>query len=463
MEFFEGTCFLIAGPGSGKTFTVTNRVRYLVEQRGIPEKEILVVTFTRAAAVEMRQRYLSMIARESTSTIFCTFHSLFFNMLKSAYGRELCVVANEETKRKLLQDIVSKKKRERPDFLEDCTDGNDEEFYDSVLSEMSVIKNKEIDESNYYPKCCGEDEFRFLLEEYKKGLRRGGYIDFDDMQLFVLELLEQRKDIRKMYQDRFRFILIDEFQDINNLQYRIMKLIGGDEPNIFAVGDDDQSIYSFRGADPGITFRFVKDYRGTKTIPLDVNYRSTPSIVGLSSRVIRHNKKRFKKNLRANTLEDNPVSYRVFDNEYVEAESITRDIEELIAKGVEPGQIAVLFRNNNQSFLYRRRLGEKNIPYSVKSGKTDENVDGVILSTIHASKGLEYEAVFLPQLNENYIPYRKARLIRDLDEERRLMYVAMTRAKRYLSLSSDRTIHGKKTAVSLFIKESGLIRLNNRR
>lgn len=279
----DGPMMVLAGPGSGKTTVITHRIQYLTKEYGIDPGDILVITFTRAAAEEMRERYEALTGGGSRVT-FGTFHSIFFRILKLAYRYTADNIVREDQQMQFVRELAQAGGLEPED---------ENEFAASILSEISSVKGERIALEHYYSKNCPDAVFRQLYAGYEEKMRRAGLIDFDDMMVLCLELFTERKDILSAWQRRYRYILIDEFQDINRLQYEIVRMLAKPEDNLFIVGDDDQSIYRFRGAKPEIMLGFERDYPGAGRILLDVNYRSTEEIVAPALRLIGENQKRF--------------------------------------------------------------------------------------------------------------------------------------------------------------------------
>ena len=281
-----GPCICLAGPGSGKTTVITERTKYLIEKQGISPSEILVITFTKAASIEMRERFHNAMKGRYAPVTFGTFHAVFFTILKAAYHYTAENILREEEKYTILRDILEPMDLE----IED-----EKEFLLGVTEEISLIKNERISLEHYYSSNCPEDVFRSIFREYQQALIRKRKLDFDDMLVCTYELLKARPDICRGWQKRFRYILIDEFQDINAIQYETVKLLAQPGNNLFIVGDDDQSIYRFRGAKPEIMLNFQKDFPKAVMIQLAENYRSTECIIKGAGRVIAHNTNRFQK------------------------------------------------------------------------------------------------------------------------------------------------------------------------
>lgn len=600
VEHVDHPCLVLAGPGSGKTTVITHRTKKLIEEDGISPSNILVITFTKAAAMEMQQRFLQLMGGKRLPVSFGTFHAVYFQILKYAYNYRAENIIREEKKYEILRNIVHKTEL-------DISDEN--EFVANLISEISNVKGEMLDVTYYYSKNCPEEVFKKIFREYNDTLIRANLIDFDDMLVMCYELLTKRKDILKLWQDKYRYILIDEFQDINRVQYEVIRLLAKPQDNLFIVGDDDQSIYRFRGARPEIMLNFEKDYPEAKKIILDTNYRSTPEIVAAAGKLIRNNKKRFEKQIRAERENGSKPVVLPFDNVYKECNYILEEIEQLIAKGLTYQDMAVLYRTNTNPRTLLEKLMEHNIPFCMKdvipnlydhfiakdiiayinaaidfrekgvmkrgdmlrlinrpkryisrdvfpraevnledvkrfyqdkgyvleriskleydlamirnmnpyaaiqyirhgigyeeylteyaeyrrmkpeelydvleelseaakpyktyqewfkkieeygeelkkqARERQEKKDGITLATMHSSKGLEYRAVFIIDANETITPHKKALLPEDIEEERRLFYVAVTRAKDWLYICHCRERYGKETDVSRFVEE----------
>ena len=591
----KGPCLVLAGPGSGKTLTIVNRIKYLIEEYKVRPEEILVVTFTRFAAAEMKSRLCTLMGRKDLPVTSGTFHGIYYGILKWAYRMGQQNILSEEEKYQILRAAVSREKMEIFD---------EEDFIQDLAAEIGRIKNNRIDPDEFVSEKCSADAFRNIYREYERQRKKLKKIDFDDMLVLCYELFASRPDVLAQCQKKFRYILIDEFQDINRIQYDVIRMLAKPEDNLFVVGDDDQAIYGFRGADSSLMFRFREDYPGAEQILLGMNYRSTANIVRNSLKVIGHNEKRFEKDLRAER--DNGACLHVQEvrdpNE--EAQYILDEIEKRTEAGVRQEDIAVLFRihtdarpvveallerrisfqmkehlpnlynhfiakdiqayfrmalgeRKRQDFLQvmnrpkryigrdsiagsavsfeemrkfycdkewmmnridqfewdvkmlrkmapyaaiqyiRKRIGyddflkdyalthnvnkadlfevlseieEAAKPYAsleewfghvqeytealrLKERQRSLKQDGVRLMTIHAAKGLEFDTVFLIEANEGRIPYKKAKTEQETEEERRLFYVAMTRAKEVLKICYVKTKNGKETSPSRFVEE----------
>lgn len=589
----SGPMLVIAGPGSGKTTVLTARIRNLIEEYSVNPANILVITFTKAAANEMKSRFNNMMGR-STNVTFGTFHAVFFMILRAAYNYSVDSIIKEDVRQNIIKQAIERSRLE-PDDLN--------EMISNITGEISRVKTETIDINAYYSASCPEEEFRDIYKYYVKTLKKMGLIDFDDMLLYCHELLTTRRDILAKWQQKYQYILIDEFQDINKIQYDIIKLLAKPQDNLFIVGDDDQSIYGFRGSKPEIMLNFDKDYPDTDKVILDTNYRSTGNIVSAAGKVIAHNKVRFAKNI--NTVNDpgDKVDIIEFNTQAEEYEEIIDNIRKESALDGNYSDNAVLFRTNSTAAGFVRKLVEYSVPFVTRDGVpnvfehwiardvitymniamgsrkrsdflqiinrpkryigrdylTDaeisfdnlekyyedknwmiERVDrlkydilamasmspyaminylrkgvgydgyldeyaqshnmqvrelydvmdelmesarsfktfnewfayideygtklresyaamdkqnAVILTTMHSSKGLEYPVVYIIDANEEITPHKKAVFAPEIEEERRMFYVAMTRAKRRLNIYYARKRYNKEIEVSRFVKE----------
>lgn len=357
IRHLNGPMMVLAGPGSGKTTVITHRVRCLVEGYGVDPASILVITFTKAAASEMRQRFQKLMEGRSLPVSFGTFHAVFFSILKHAYRYDASNIVREEQRIQLMRELVDR-------YRIDVEDEG--EFISSILSEISMVKGEMMSLEHYYSKNCSEEIFKKLYEGYNRGLESRGLLDFDDMLVMCYQLFDQRKDILAAWQSRYQFILIDEFQDINRVQYEIVKMLAAPENNLFIVGDDDQSIYRFRGAKPEIMLGFEKDYPTAKRTLLGINYRSSSSIVDAAGRLIRHNKMRFEKEIQAFRGAGRPVAVMGFPDAHAETRTIVEEIQDYVRMGYHLSDIAVLYRTSMEPRLLMERMMEWNLPFRMK-------------------------------------------------------------------------------------------------
>ena len=610
IEHKDGPMLVLAGPGSGKTATLVERTKNLILKYGVSPSNILVITFTKAAANEMKLRFEREMEQERTGALhgrsqvtFGTFHAIFFMVLKLAYNYNSSNIITDEIKYQAMRELINRYGLEYRD---------ENELMSEILSEISMIKNSRISLEHFYSTQCGEDVFRKIYKDYEGFLKKHRLIDFDDMLTLTYELFKERPDILSAWQKKYQYILVDEFQDINQIQYDIVRMMAAPENNLFMVGDDDQSIYRFRGSKPEIMLHVPKDYPEVKQIQLDVNYRCPKEIVEASQKLISHNKERFAKKIVAKKAESTPIRFQEFQTQRDEILFIIKEIEARLQKGYTLSDIAILFRTNIQprflmeqlmaynvdfktrdqipnlydhwiakdirayidiargsrarkDFLmilnkpkryigrdslcesqvafdewekmydeqpwiaerieklhYDIKLLEKMSPYAAinyirhgigyddyiveyaqyrnlnkedlfdildelqasakgyknyeawelhiqeyteelreKAKQRKENPNAVTLSTLHSAKGLEFKSVFIIDANEGITPYKKAVLDKDIEEERRLFYVGMTRAIEDLTICSVKELHGKTSQISQFVYEAGLVEENN--
>ena len=570
----------------------------MINEGKISASSILVVTFSRAAAVEMKERFLKFVNRDRSEVTFGTFHGIFYGILKAAYNLNASNILSEEEKYSILREMTEK-------FGQEMEQEGD--FLEEIAKEISVVKGNCISLEHYYASCCSDEVFREIYNGYKNALRTRRKLDFDDMILCCYELFSQRPDILKAWQKKFVYILVDEFQDINSLQYKILQMLAAPANNLFIVGDDDQSIYHFRGARPEIMLNFTRDYPGAETVLLDVNYRCSGNILKTAMNVINCNKKRFRKKLTTPNDVGMPVTCKVFDNPREEAVCVAAALKKRLEKGEKLENTAILLRTNQEAESLITALMEYQIPFTMKeqlpnlyrhwicrnllaylhmaagdrsrknflelmnrpnryisrdalknsqisfhdlreyykdkdwmcdrittlethlrilgtlspfaavnfirkgmgyeeylreyaqfrklkpeelleildrihestrgmknlkqwedyiedyTEKLNEQAkrqrdrkEGVTVSTLHAVKGLEYDIVYILNVNEGSIPYRKAVLAESVEEERRLFYVGMTRARRKLVLAYVNRQYEKEREPSRFLEETGL-------
>ena len=585
---------VLAGPGSGKTAVITGRTCRLVE-RGVPAEAILVVTFTKAAAREMKERYLKRMNRPSTRVTFGTFHGVFYGILRNAYRLSGQNILSEEQKLRLLRELVHTY----------CRDAEEEEELIANLNrEIGTVKNNRIELEHFYSTACPEEVFHTIYRAYEKWKRDSRKLDFDDIMVWCYELFRKHPEILALWQKKFQYILIDEFQDINPIQYDIVRMLAKPQDNLFIVGDDDQSIYRFRGARPEIMLHFPEDYPNAETVTLDINYRSSGAIVRQAGKLIANNEKRFPKTIKASHGQGEAVALREYETVKDELQDVTDGIRACVSEGTPYEEIALLFRTNAGSRMAVEQLIADNIPFQMRdrlpnlydhwisrdiltylriglgsrrradflqicnrpnrylardafeaaqvsfealyeyyegkdwmcrriekleqdlqllgrmtpfgavnyirfamgyeeylkeyasyrrmkpeeflerldelqelsrgyrtaedwfrhieeyretlaeeAKKNQQEKSGVTISTLHSVKGLEYDCVYILDVNEGVMPYQKAVLEEDIEEERRMFYVGMTRARKKLTLCSVKERFDKKTEPSRFLEE----------
>ena len=352
-----GPMLVLAGPGSGKTTVIIQRIRRLTEKMGVSPYRILVITFTKAAAEQMKTRYAALQGK--TGVMFGTFHSIFFRILRQACGYSLEQVLSEDERRNTMQKLVTEARISVQD---------QEEYIQQFFSQYSLMKNQLQDVSDFVPEGLPKDEFVALSKKFDGWKRRNEKIDFDDMLTECYEVLSQDEKTRKMWQDRFDYILVDEFQDVNRAQYACLQMLAAPKNNLFMVGDDDQSIYGFRGASPSFMLDFPKDFPGTEKVFLDVNYRCSGRIIRLASQVIGTNMSRYEKNIKGDRDLGERINVFVAKDSGEEAELIAQKIARLLEEGMPIEEIAVIFRTNIQGGAFARALFRRGIPYHLRDG-----------------------------------------------------------------------------------------------
>lgn len=595
IQHTDGPCLVLAGPGSGKTLTIVNRVKYLIEKQKVRPEEILVVTFTRFAAAEMQSRLCLVMGKRDLPVTVGTFHGIYYGILKWAYRMNQENILSETEKYQILRGVINKERMEIFD---------EEDFIQDIAAEIGKVKNNRIPLEEFVSEKCSADAFRNIYRNYEQHRKELKKIDFDDMLVLCYELFRSRPDVLAQWQKKFRYVLIDEFQDINRIQYDVIRMLAQPENNLFVVGDDDQAIYGFRGADSELMLGFGKDFPNAKQILLGMNYRSTANIVQNSLKLIENNVERYSKKLEASREGGSCLHIQEVKDPVEEAEYVLEEIQKCKENGIKEEEIAILFRvhtdaravveamverkipfqmkehlpniyehfiakdimayfrlatgaRNRQDFLQvmnrpKRYLGRDSVagakvsfedmrkfycdkdwmidridqfewdvkmlmkmtPYAAiqyirkrigyddflkeyafthqinrsdlnevlaeieEAAKAFTSVEewfthveeytetlrakekernrprpGVRLMTIHASKGLEFKQVFLIEANEGRIPYQKAKTDKEIEEERRLFYVAMTRAKDFLKICYVKIKNGKEVTPSRFVDE----------
>ncbi|MCM1179093.1 MAG: ATP-dependent helicase [Clostridium sp.] len=390
----NGPMIALAGPGAGKTTAMVYRIKYLIENAHVNPLRILVITFTRASAKEMEERFLGIMKEQACGCTFGTFHSVFFHILKAAYGYKPADILKEEEKYHLLRDILRKK---------ECECEDEEELIQSVIQEIGTMKGDMISLENFYSGCLGEEVFREVYREYERAVTSMGKLDFDDMMVYCYELLKERSDILQKLQKRYQYILVDEFQDINKIQYEITKMLALPENNLFIVGDDDQSIYGFRGARPEIMLHFKDDYKDAKTTVFDVNYRCSRNITKAAVLLISHNRTRFDKNIVSARDYEEPVHIHHMKTLAEENSHVLGQIMEYHGCGMEYEQMAVIVRTNVQARGIVNRLMEYNVPFRLQDKMPcvyDHFTVKHVLDYVQAAMGIRDRALFLRILNK---------------------------------------------------------------
>ena len=594
----KGPCMVLAGPGSGKTLTIAKRIEYLIMKHKVRPEEILVITFTKYAAWEMKNRTRSICGPSSYAVTFGTFHGIYYGILKWAYRLNQSNLLSDEEKYRILREILP-----GIDWDQEPEADEEKDYLQELAIEIGNVKNNCMDIEEYEPVKYTTEKFRKLYRTYEETKKKYRKIDFEDMLIQCRDIFMKRPDILKKWQEKFQYILVDEFQDVNQAQYDVVRMLAAPQDNLFVVGDDDQSVYGFRGAKPGIMKEFMKDYPKARQILLDVNYRSSGYIVKGALRVIGNNKIRFEKKIEAFRKPDETVHVQEVKDPVQEAEYVLERIREYRKKGVSYTEMAVLYRTNVDARAMSELMTEYQIPFvmkehlnniyehfialdmisylrlsqgeydrkyflqianrpnryltreSMKTGnvsyeslrryyrdkdwmvdridqlewdmkmicdktpyaaiqyirkrmgydeflkeyaayrkissedlfavleeiwqnskgygtikewfehiesygkmlkeqnKKNGEKEGVNLMTMHAAKGLEFDTVFVIEANEGSCPYKKATANEEIEEERRLFYVAMTRAKRKLVISYVKEKNGKDLLPSRFVSE----------
>ena len=598
ISHMDGPAMVLAGPGSGKTTVITHRIKNLIEKAEVRPENILVVTFTKAAAISMQKRFSTLMnGGKGQLVTFGTFHSVFYKILRKSRRYEATEILSERQKTDYIREIIGRYGISSNDISE---------LSQNIINDIGNIKGNMLNAQEYEPSCCKKEDFIKVYNAYNLELKKDGKMDFDDILRECYLLLCENHTILEQWRELYKYILIDEFQDINRIQMNIIELLASPLNNIFVVGDDDQSIYGFRGARPEIMIEFKDYYPEAELIVLNVNYRSTQSIINVAGRVIENNKTRLDKCAHANNNKDFQPDIRKFRNQVEELKFVVSKIKEYENQGISLSEMAILVRNNSQiqeisSFLKNRKIEaesgkhrsniyngmvakdilsyvrgalkfdgtyfnedliyvlnkpqryisrqvvlsvnmnisavrriysknnidsflfhiemirklppqaalsyirkgagyeeylrlyaiENNIPMSgllkqleqlaqecskfntleqwINSIDSAQNSEGqnlgkkssgeggtnkwINIMTIHGSKGLEFKAVFIVDANQGIIPTSKALRERDFEEERRLFYVAITRAIDYLNVYAVEERLGCPIEVSMFVEE----------
>ena len=362
----NGPCMVLAPPGSGKTLIVTERTRYLIEESGVRPDQILVITFTRYAAREMKERFERLTAGKNYPVTFGTFHSIFYGILKCAYGIGANNLMSEKESSVLLQEVLDQTNIESTPEVED-----EEELVRELLREVGMVKNGLCHLKDFHSKYLTQDEFAEVFRSYEHQKKELKKFDFDDMLVQCYALFRKKPEILQGWQKRFQYILIDEFQDINRVQYEVIRMLAAPRYNLFVVGDDDQSIYGFRGAKPELMLYMKQEVPSLRTISLTVNYRSTEFITGAAARVILHNDTRFYKRVQSFRGRGQNVHVQEVLDEQEEAQYVTEEIQKKLDQGIKPGEIAVLFRAAVQARMISEILSEHRIPFEMRDYVTN--------------------------------------------------------------------------------------------
>ncbi len=361
----EGPCLVIAGAGSGKTKVLTHKIAYLIKEKGVKPWDILAITFTNKAANEMKERIANLVGDEAADIWMGTYHSICVRILRRFIDRigfdTSFIIFDTTDQRTLVKNCLK-------DLNIDDKLFNDR----AVLSEISNAKNEMLEPDQYTLRANGDfrkEKIATVYELYQKRLKENNAIDFDDIINYTIKILQENEDIREYYTSKFKYVLVDEYQDTNRSQFTLVTILASKYKNITAVGDNDQGIYSFRGADISIILNFEKDFQGTKIIKLEQNYRCTGNILKAANSVIKNNEVKYKKELWTQNEEGNLPKVYQADNEYDEASYIVEQIEHLKREEYYKYQdFAILYRMNTQSRAIEDILRRENIPYKIIGG-----------------------------------------------------------------------------------------------
>ncbi|MCR5671834.1 MAG: ATP-dependent helicase [Butyrivibrio sp.] len=368
IEHVEGPAMVIAGPGSGKTFVLVQRLKYMIETAGIPPQSILVITFTKAAALEMQHRFMKLTDSSYPDVSFGTFHSVFYQMIRKSFPKMELNIANNGFKREIIYDALSFLYGKNLLSLQEYDDSIQD--IDLIITEISRIKSTGGKADTLTSQVPAASCFDQLINIYDKRLFELGKLDFEDMINRCFKMLSDEPDILKLWKDRFKYILIDEYQDINMMQFKTISLLSGKDGNIFVVGDDDQSIYGFRGSDPGIMQGFGSYFGVSEKnlIKLMTNYRSAKSIIDVSKLVIKDNKKRIAKEMSpAEGSGQGKLTALKFKDKNEQSHAIAQYIKRL----EDPGKLAVLFRTNSEGIALSAYLEKEGIKTNISEQKPD--------------------------------------------------------------------------------------------
>ena len=357
IQHTDGPCLVLAGPGSGKTLTIVNRVKYLIEKQKVRPEEILVVTFTRFAAAEMKSRLCLVMGKRDLPVTVGTFHGIYYGILKWAYRMNQENILSETEKYQILRGVINKERMEIFD---------EEDFIQDIAAEIGKVKNNRIPLEEFVSEKCSADAFRNIYRNYEQHRKELKKIDFDDMLVLCYELFRSRPDVLAQWQKKFRYVLIDEFQDINRIQYDVIRMLAQPENNLFVVGDDDQAIYGFRGADSELMLGFGKDFPDAKQILLGMNYRSTANIVQNSLKLIENNVERYSKKLEANREGGSCLHIQEVKDPVEEAEYVLEEIQKCKENGIKEEEIAILFRVHTDARAVVEAMVERKIPFQMK-------------------------------------------------------------------------------------------------
>ena len=360
----EGPLLMLAGAGSGKTRSLTHRIAYLIEEKGVAPWNILAITFTNKAAQEMRERVDALVGYGSEDIWISTFHATCSRILRRhidllGYDRNFTIYDASDQK-SLMKEVLKEMKIDTKQFPER-----------SVMSEISSAKNEyksPLDYRNEYGSNFRNHRIADIYEHYQKRLKENNALDFDDLLVKMVDLFQTNPDVLEHYQDRFQYIMVDEYQDTNTVQFLLVSLLAKKYRNLCVVGDDDQSIYKFRGANIYNILNFEKVFPDAQVIRLEQNYRSTQNILNAANGVIANNKGRKEKKLWTENQKGELVHFKQYDTEYDEADGVVSRINFLAMRGVQYKDMAILYRTNAQSRIFEEKLKQKNIPYAIVRG-----------------------------------------------------------------------------------------------
>lgn len=360
----EGPLLILAGAGSGKTKVVTSKIAYLIEELSVPSWKILAITFTNKAAKEMKDRVQKLIDRDISSMWIGTFHSICVRILRRDIERigynGNFTIYDRDDQITVVKEAIAELSIDR-DIYKPRAIIND---ISNIKSEgISPIEYIEANKDNFFKENLGK-----IYDLYEKKLRKNNALDFDDLLIKTVDILKSEEDVRDFYRDKFEYIFVDEYQDTNKIQYELIKLIAGTKPNLTVVGDNDQSIYKWRGADINNILNFHKDFPGAKIVKLEQNYRSSQKILDVANQVIEHNTSRIEKNLWTSRDEGKDVVYREFPHSNEEEYGVVNKIIALNYKGEEFKDMAILYRTNAQSRGFEEALVRERIPYKIVGG-----------------------------------------------------------------------------------------------
>lgn len=356
----EGPLLVLAGAGSGKTKVLTTRIAYLINEKNVDPSSILAITFTNKAAKEMKDRVIKLIGNIGYSMKISTFHSFGLSILKEhcdllGYSKNFTIIDSDDSMtliKKIVKDLNLDSKIFNPKM---------------IRNKISGAKNELMDPAEYvrFANTDMEEKIVSVYERYQKRLKLNNSFDFDDLLMLPIKLLKENPDVLKQYQEKFKYVMVDEYQDTNQAQYILTKMMSAKYKNICVVGDNDQSIYMFRGANYRNILNFEKDYKNTNVILLEENYRSTKNILDVANSIIKNNKSRKDKTLWTNNDDGLKIKYHRSSNEKDESFYVVSEIKKLLNNGVPLSEIAVLYRANAQSRNIEEVLLRDNIPYKV--------------------------------------------------------------------------------------------------